>query len=280
MLSRAREKARAVVVQQLEHKHTARARQHYEALNARPRLALRPGETHVWLCQPNLIDDSALVARYAQLLSPAERERLGRFAFEADRHLYLVAHTLLRCTLSRYANPRPQGWTFIENQYGRPEIAPGLCDVPLRFNLSHTSGLTACAVTLQQDVGVDVEYVNRRGDVTALADEVFSPAEVRALRAVPSARRREQFFKYWTLKEAYIKARGMGLAIPLDQFSFDLNDDGSIGISFDAGIHDVSDDWKFGLYRPTADHMLAFGIKCSQASAPSVHIHHTIPLRD
>jgi 4'-phosphopantetheinyl transferase len=279
MLSKRFENAPAVSARPIRITHTVLARQRLRAPFVRPRLPLRPGETHVWLCQPNLIDDGALVARYAQLLSPAERERAEQFAFDADRLLYLVAHALMRCTLSRYANPKPQDWVFIQNQYGRPEIAPGLCDVPLRFNLSHTSGLAACAVTLQHDIGVDVEYMNRRGDVTALAGDVFSPAEVRALRAAPSARRREQFFKYWTLKEAYIKARGMGLAMPLDQFSFDLNDDGNIGIAFDSGLHDDPSDWKFGLHRPTPDHILAFGTRCSPGSTPSIQIHYTIPLR-
>src|SRR5690606_33310169 len=111
-----------------------------------------------------------------------------------------------------------------------PDLAPGQTDVPLVFNLSHTDGLIACAVSRGREVGVDVEWLDRRGGDIDVADRFFSRYEVQALYAQPPERRRDRFFRYWTLKESYIKARGMGLALPLDRFSFELDRGGAITI--------------------------------------------------
>src|SRR6185436_18685723 len=101
----------------------------------------------------------------------------------------------------------------------------------LHFNLTNTRGLVACAVSVAHaEVGVDAEALDRSGETVAIADRYFSTEEVRALRALPESAQRQRFFAYWTLKESYIKARGLGLRLPLDQFSFRLGE--SIGIAF------------------------------------------------
>src|SRR6185295_18612851 len=120
-----------------------------------------------------------------------------------------------RTTLSHYAAVDPTAWQFARNRRGRPEISGPLGVAPLRFNLSNTAGLIACLVTLGVDVGVDVEDTHRRGETVRIANRFFSASEVAALEALPPERQRQRFFEYWTLKESYIKARGMGLAIPL-----------------------------------------------------------------
>ncbi|WP_428268384.1 4'-phosphopantetheinyl transferase family protein [Haliangium sp.] len=184
---------------------------------------LGDAEVQVWTSVPETLMDAGARRRCLALLSEDEQARMNRFRFERDRHLYLVAHALVRRVLSRYVDVAPDRWRFVTNQYGRPDIAPGLSPTPLRFNLSHTRGLVAVAVTLGRDLGVDVEHMFPRSFSLDVAEHFFAPREVAALMALPEHARRDRFFAYWTLKESYIKARGMGLALPLDGFAFHLD---------------------------------------------------------
>ena len=119
-------------------------------------------------------------------------------------------------TPSRSVRPsHAAAWRFQRNTYGRPGIQGGISDARLRFNLSHTRGLSACAVTQDFDIGIDVEWMNRRLNPEELMDLVFSLEEARALRSLPLPDQSQRFFVLWTLKEAYIKARGMGLRAPI-----------------------------------------------------------------
>jgi 4'-phosphopantetheinyl transferase len=221
-------------------------------------MALDADEVHVWLARsdaPSL--DDAMRERALATLSDEERAQQTRFHFAHDRDLYLAAHALVRATLSRYATVSPIAWSFVRNQHGCPSIAPGVCAAPLRFNLSHTRGLAACAVALDRDVGVDVEWSARPGETLELVDSVFAPAEIRAVRGLPADRQRARFFQYWTLKEAYIKARGMGLALPLEQFAFDVEGPARIRIAFAPALPDDPERWWFQHQRPTPEHDLA-----------------------
>jgi 4'-phosphopantetheinyl transferase len=226
------------------------------AVSGSPPQPLDADEVHVWLARTDSdggVDD-ALRGRALAVLSDEERARHARFHFAHDRDLYLVAHALVRVALSRYATMSPNAWSFVTNQHGCPSIAPGLCAAPLRFNLSHTRGLAACAIALDRDVGVDVEWRARPIEILALAPSVFAPAELRALRALPPAPGRSRFFQYWTLKEAYIKARGMGLALPLEQFAFEIAD--PIRIAFTPPLEDDPARWWFE-HRSYPEHDLA-----------------------
>ncbi len=235
-------------------------------------------QVHIWLTDPNQVSDRATLRAYDALLTPEERENQRRFRFERDRRDCLVARALVRTTLSRYAAVPPAGLMFGQNRYGRPHLLPGQCNLDLRFNLSHTRALIACAVTLEHEIGVDVEIMSRQGATVELADRYFSSLEVRALRALPAEQRRERFFQYWTLKESYIKARGMGLALPLEQFSFLLDGRARIGISFDPRLNDDARNWQFELLRPTPDHVLALGVERGPGNDLEVRVRSAIPL--
>jgi 4'-phosphopantetheinyl transferase len=174
------------------------------------------------------------------ILSTDEQAQLDRIAVASRRREYLAAHALVRTTLSRYADVEPAAWTFRENAWGRPEVVGHA----LRFSLSHTDGLVAVAVTHDRDVGIDVEALDRRPATPELADHFFAPVEAAAVRAQP-----ERFLEYWTLKEAYVKARGMGMAIPLDQFWFDGPELALTAVD--------AERWRFERFRPTANHALA-----------------------
>jgi 4'-phosphopantetheinyl transferase len=222
-------------------------------------MLLSPADVHVWLFDGPEDAAPACADRCAALLSPDETARMGRYRFGADQRRYLFAHALVRSVLSRYLPTTPPPlWRFVSNRHGRPEIAPGMTELPLRFNLSHTEGLVACAVTLGRDVGVDVEHLEPRTFDLGIASGHFAPSEVRALMSEPEGARRERFFAIWTLKEAYIKARGLGLALPLDQFAFELPD---LRVHFDPRLNDDANYWHFEQFRPTPTHGLALAVR-------------------
>jgi 4'-phosphopantetheinyl transferase len=204
--------------------------------------------------------DPKLWDSYAALMTPEERARHGRYLFEKDRRLFLATRALVRSVLSRYADVAPSDWRFAEGERGKPYIASPLCTPALHFNLSNTFGLVVCAVSLaHRELGVDAEFLERPGQTVAIADHYFATIETAALRALPGEDQRERFFCYWTLKESYIKARGLGLALPLGQFAFLLDQGPEIGIVFDPRLLDSPARWRFALLRAGARHLVAVG---------------------
>jgi len=205
---------------------------------------LADDEVRVYYTSCSGIADATLLDDYRRLLCRDELERLQRFVFERDRHQFLVAHALLRTSLSRHVDVAPQDWRFATNRFGRPEVETDDGSVPVRFNLSHSGTLCACAVTATRAVGIDTEEVDATIDL-GLADRFFSTTEAAALRSLPDDERIAAFFDYWTLKEAYVKACGLGLSLPLKSFTFHRHaSDRAVEISFE-GVEDDSAEWQF-----------------------------------
>jgi 4'-phosphopantetheinyl transferase len=239
-------------------------------------LQLGPREVHVWLAVPEQISDARLLERYGALLSDEERTRAERFRFAEHRHQFCVAHALVRSTLSRYADVEPGAWRFAIAERGRPEIvaAPGV--PPLRFNLSHAAGLVACAVALVRDVGVDVENISRRADTSSIAERYFAPSERRELAR--SGAGPERFYEFWTLKEAYLKARGVGIAAALEKISFEIEPGAPIRIHFADDFQDDAASWQFALHRPSAHHVLSVAVRRSAEPDLSIVLRECVPL--
>lgn len=212
--------------------------------------------THVWCADPADLDDPGRYAAARALLAPDETSRLAQYHFEADRRVFLTTRALVRGVLSKYADVGPMAWRFRTNEFGRPEIAGPPAGAPLRFNVSGTRGLVVCAVARERDIGVDVEYVGR-GVLLAAADIFLAPPELAALHALPAGQRHERFLTYWTLKESYVKARGLGLSLSLDRFGFVLRTDAPPGIEIDPALEDDADSWQFVRFRPTPEHVAA-----------------------
>jgi 4'-phosphopantetheinyl transferase len=229
---------------------------------------LRPGQVDLWTCFYETASPEALVA-YERLLTPDERARQRRFHFERDRTMFLATRALARTALSAYADVAPADWRFALGTHGKPRIASPLPAAKLSFNLSNTSGLVICGVSLHEPLGVDAEDLHRAGETLGIADRFFSPSEVRALRGLPAEQQRERFFALWTLKESYIKARGLGLSLPLDQFSFSFGGEdgegGSIDIAFDPRLADAPARWQFVTLRPSARHRVAVAVDAAGA---------------
>lgn len=216
-------------------------------------------EVHVWIALVAQCQKPDLIETYGSWLDEQERSRYERFRLSQHRQEYLVAHALLRSCLSRYGDQQPWEWTFSTNDYGRPELSKD-GSPPLRFNLSHTTELVACAVTRAETVGVDVEHTARKADLAAIAKASFAPEELADLNRLTEAAWRDRFFDLWTLKEAYIKARGLGLSLPMQQCIFHVEPGAAESIRFSS---ELSEGWVFGLLSPTQQHRLAVAVRCS-----------------
>jgi 4'-phosphopantetheinyl transferase len=223
-------------------------------------LPLNPDEVHLWFAFPDEIQDRELLSAYQELMTEEEYARQQRFRFAKHQHLFLIARALVRTTLSRYTDVEPQDWRFSKNTYGKPSILASENSPPLSFNLSHTEGLIVCGVVLKQEIGVDVEDGERNCPLE-IADRFFSLQEVKNLYALSSkVEQQNRFFDYWVLKESYIKARGMGLSLPLEQFTFHISKNQPLRISFDRRLQDSPDDWQFWLLQPTQRHKAAISL--------------------
>jgi 4'-phosphopantetheinyl transferase len=178
-------------------------------------LQLAAGEVHVW--RADLSELASRLAALGDLLSDDERARAGRFRFARDHDRFVVTRGLLRELLHRYLDVPPARLLFRYGSHGKPALAPPLGG-GLRFNVSHSHDLALFAFCREHDLGVDVEHIRADIECDQLARHFFSPLEVAALLALPAGARVEAFFRCWTLKEAYLKAHGEGLSVPLDQF--------------------------------------------------------------
>ena len=227
-------------------------------------------EVHVWLVTPEAITDTERLACYAAMLSPEERVRQQRFHFEKDRHSFLVSHALVRKVLSSYVDVGPADWQFSTGQHGRPEIAAPEGVPALRFNLTHTAGLTGCLVTLDADCGIDAELITERGSLQAIAEKMFAATELVMLKQLEGRAFREQFFTFWTLREAYCKALGVGLGFSKKDHAFETGSDDRVRIRFDAQAGASEGDWQFTILRPGAEHLVAVAVRSEGLSGREV----------
>ena len=239
-------------------------------------LTLSPADIHLWLASYDEIADEQLHAAYRELLNPAEREQEPRFYFARDRRRYLVTRALVRTVLSRYAAVDPKDWVFGANAYGRPEIvnAEG---AGLSFNISHTHSMIVLGVTKERALGVDVENVVSREAAINVANHYFAPPEVATLNAAPQHEQHFRFFEYWTFKESYIKARGMGLSLPLDKFSFHYRDPRAVEIAIDPELADEPARWQFWQFQPTPEYLVA--VCAERAGAPRLTVKSAVPMQ-
>ena len=179
-------------------------------------LILADHEVHVWRAQLEL--PSSQVQRLRGILTHDELDKAKRFFFETDRQRFIVARGTLRSILSRYITIYPGHLRFYYNQYGKPFLALDSSSALLNFNLSHSGSMALFAIARNMEIGVDVERVRSDFEYEEIAKRFFSVNEVSILRTIPTEKKREAFYHCWTRKEAYIKAHGKGLSLPLDSF--------------------------------------------------------------
>jgi 4'-phosphopantetheinyl transferase len=242
-------------------------------------LELDQNQIDLWYVFSDKIDDAELLEEYHELLAPDEIEQWQRFRVERVRHQYLVTRALVRSVLSRYGGVAPRAWVFRRNAYGKPAVQepamPGL-----EFNLSHTEGLVICGVTRCGEIGVDVERVDRRVEHRALAQRFFAPSESTVLTKAPADHVPGLFFELWTLKESYIKARGMGLSIPLDDFAFEVHADRPPQIRFAKPGLDDPAGWQFWRCQIASAYQMAIAAHVPAREPIRLRLWATVPLRN
>lgn len=184
------------------------------------RLILAGDAVHVWRAFLDVEEEE--VHKISRILSQDEKGRAKGFHFQRDRHRFIIARAALRKIIGRYLGLEPERLQFAYNRYGKPALTGCFGAEGFRFNLTRSQDLALYAFSLRRKVGIDAEYV--RADLASLevAATAFSTSEMEMLKAVPEDRRTEAFFACWTRKEAYVKAKGKGLSIPLDEFDVSL----------------------------------------------------------
>jgi 4'-phosphopantetheinyl transferase len=225
-----------------------------------PRTELE-NEAHIWVAFPAEHSDPLLLATYGGWLSSEEEQRCANLHFFRDQLAFLVGHALLRSALSWYSGVPPAELAFSRNPHGRPElqVPKDLCSI--RFNTSRTRGVEVCLIVLAIDAGVDVEKTSRHVEPTEIASHLFSPEEAADLRSLSEAMQRERFYSYWTLKEAYAKALGMGLSLPFNRFGFDLDADGGPRLVTGRQHQDDPRSWQFVQLRPAPSYILSAALR-------------------
>ena len=213
------------------------------------------GLTIIYAAPADVWDPRRRAMRLA-MLSSHEMARFLRLRSVADRDLFLASHVLVREALSTRADVEPADWQFEAGPHGRPEIAAPESD--LRFSLSHTRGLAACVVSGGCEVGIDVEDASRRWSA-GLAERVLSDSERHDLLTAPGGEQQTRFLEYWTLKEAYLKARGIGLACSLQEISF-YRRDARWHVEFAAGADDDPRRWRFESWLVDPVHQAALAV--------------------
>ncbi|MDQ2906830.1 MAG: 4'-phosphopantetheinyl transferase superfamily protein [Chloroflexota bacterium] len=245
-------------------------------------------EIHVWRAALDGSEERAWDLE--RTLAADERERAARFRFPEHRMHYIVARGILRAILGGYLGREPETLQFCYNEYGKPALVsegdetneigterggPGARETGRRpaaplhenlgdalcFNVSHAHGLALYAFAWGRDVGVDVEYVRMEVDFLEIAEHFFSPYEVALLRAVPPAEQYRAFFNCWTRKEAYIKARGMGLSLALDQFDVSLTPGEPAALLNIREAGQDSRDWSLHVLSPSEGYVAALAVK-------------------
>lgn len=216
---------------------------------------------YVFIAQYNNNITTILEKEYFDYLSAEEQLKYHRFYFDKDKKLYLLSRAVFKSCLSHYANCHRDQLLFDYGSYGKPELKN---DKRITFNLSHSNDVVVFIISKSRklSLGVDVQYCKNQNDLLNLAAHYFSEIEYQAIINAPEDMRNNIFFKLWTLKEAYIKAIGKGLSIPLKDFTFTYYDS-EINIKHFSN-HEDQYGWSFFLSHIYENHALSLAIRNSQ----------------
>ena len=264
--------------------------------NSPEQVRINHHQIDLWITVPGDITDADLLQRYDHLLTKEERQRQQRYLLDTHRHDALITRAFARTVVAKYTDTPPQDLKFSQGPKGKPELNHPKTAV--QFNISHTHNCIVCAVILVQDIGIDIEHTGRKIDIANLAKRNFSATENQQLFALPQIMQRQRFFDYWTVKESYIKAWGLGLAIPLTDFSFKINDTEQdyknlftikkdISLSFAQHRVDEPHIWRSWIVYPTAEidekqeHRIALSLRAkidNQKTDYQLRFFDTLPL--
>ena len=238
-------------------------------------MRLPHNEVQLWQADTDEWSFSGLSAKYGHWLSEAEQARLKRLRSPQAALRLLLGRVLMRGVLCRYLHiPNPQALPLVAEAGGKPALASASADeAGLIFNLSHSQRKVLLAVAMMPDaqvsLGVDIEWMRRQRRVSRIAGRYFAEDECSGLLSLPEPQRLERFYTLWTLKEAYIKARGLGLALPLQQFAFSLGGSGLLTARFNPTLPNHSGHWRFWSLQTAPDYRIGLSIGTAATAAPA-----------
>ncbi len=227
---------------------------------------IQPGEAHVWWLRPPQNAKFPVLEQFSLLVSDPEWQRAKRFHFAADAWSYLSAQALLRWALAEQLRCRPTELRFRRTEYGRPFLDSH--DPELFFSVTHARGLVACAIAREKAIGVDVESPDQHIETVKLAEHYFAASELRHLRTLSGPDRVCHFFVQWTLKEAFLKAIGMGLHAPVDTLCV-IPGQQDLKTNFAHSFPERTEGWGFWALAGWQDHHLAVAMR---SNAPNILI--------
>ena len=215
----------------------------------------------LYYIHPESVTRPTVLKHLRELLTDEERDRIASFHFAKERHDRLLARALLRLSLADFTNAGPSSLRFRSNAWGRPEIDLPAQHVGVGFSISHTCGLIVSLVGRGHEIGIDTEFIREIDDMLDIAGKHFAPRETASLYSTPPHQRTRRFLEIWTVKEAYVKARGIGLSLKLSDFEVTIDGtSGEISVSFGQPVKDNSSRWHFGLHRLSETHIVASAI--------------------
>lgn len=247
-------------------------------------LTLSSGDIHLYVSHSNTIDDPGLLRKYEKLLSSSESDTYYSFNYLEQRKSFLIAKALIRNVLSHYVEKPIESWDIRYSVLGKPYVA---CpDKNLNFNISHTQNLVVCAISTSHNIGVDIEYIDEDRDVINISKKCFSKDEIKTIQGISDRHLQlKKFYEVWTLNEAFVKASGRGMEIPVDDFSvcvLDASDGGYVNDNINICIHEPSSkrprntkNWLLSLY---PSHQLALSVIGDTNAVFSLRIFEGVPL--
>lgn len=222
-------------------------------------LELLDNEVHIWLA--NLDQLAISIHELLAILSADEIERANRFYFARDRQRFIVSRGYLRIILGHYLAIEPSQVKFVYGKYGKPELAIANPQKTLYFNLSHSQGLALYAIAQGRQLGIDLEYLRDLPDAEKLAERFFSAQEYTLINKLPVNEKQKTFFRYWTCKEAYLKAIGDGLRTALDDVEISLSPSESASLFSVKGDRNIGSKWFLEEFVPEIDYVGAIAIE-------------------
>jgi 4'-phosphopantetheinyl transferase len=221
-----------------------------------PAQPLPDSDIHVWYASLNV--SSHDLSRYRSLLSQDETDRAMRFVFEKDRSHYIVGRGLLRLILAGYLGLDPARLEFVYGKHGKPALQS---DPHLEFNLSHSNDIVLYAFNWNRRIGVDVEYLIPMADMDDFAEQFFTLRESAWINSLSGKQKEDAFFKTWTCKEAFLKANGSGLTVPINQVEISLETDGTVELLAIGDDQDQAANWGIKMFDPLSGYQAALAVE-------------------
>lgn len=213
---------------------------------------LKPNTVHVWTINFAVNDEA--FNKYLSLLSEDEKKRASKFKFFKDKRCYVVTKGVLRLLSGHYLNKEAKAICFAYGEYSKPKFKH---KTNLNFNVSHSGDSAILGFVYDHTIGVDIEKIKNNFDTFKIAANFFSKKEIAALREIPKPQQHMAFYRCWTRKEAFVKAKGSGLSFPLDSFSVSLDTDLEAELLETHWDKKEKSDWSYHSFIPDSNYIAA-----------------------